>query len=99
MEILFSPGDVSCKKALSLDYKLPCFIVIRRISLISAYSLLSACHFPEITMATINFHVHQAMSAISSWAECSNTNNCAINQLATPLNETANAFLDATFLC
>jgi hypothetical protein len=36
-------------------------------------------------MATVDSQVLQAMSAISSWAECSNANDRAINQLATPL--------------
>ena len=41
------------------------------------------------------------MSAISSWTECSNTNDCATDRLATPQNDTANAhaFLDAAILC
>ena len=55
----------------------------------------------EITMATIDSHILQAMSAISSWAECNNMNDRAIDQLATPINETANAhaFLDVAILC
>ena len=55
----------------------------------------------EITMATIDSQVLRAMSAISSWAECSNTNDCTIDRLATPLNDTtsAHAFLDAAILC
>ena len=41
-------------------------------------------------MATIDSQVLRAMSAISSWAECSNTNDCAIDRLTTPLNDTTN---------
>ena len=55
----------------------------------------------EITMATIDSQVLRAMSAISSWAECNNTNDRAINRLATPINDTANAhaFLNIAILC
>ena len=51
-------------------------------------------------MATIDSQILRAISAISSWAECSNTNDCAINRLATPLNDIVNAhaFLDAAIL-
>ena len=42
-------------------------------------------------MATVDSQVLQAMSAISSWVECSNVNDCAIDRLATPLNDTVNA--------
>ena len=47
-------------------------------------------------MATIDSQVLRAMSAISSWAKCINTNDRAINLVATPINDTANAhaFLD-----
>ena len=52
----------------------------------------------EITMATIDSQVLRVMSA---WAECNNTNDCAIDRFATPLNDTASvhAFLDAAILC
>ena len=52
-------------------------------------------------MAFIDSQVLRAMSAISSWAEYSNTNDCVIDRLAMPLNDTANAhvFLYAAILC
>ena len=54
----------------------------------------------EITMTTVDSQILRAMSAISSWAECNNTNDCAIDQLTTPPNDTANAhaFLDIAIL-
>ena len=54
----------------------------------------------EITMATIDSQVLRAMSAISSWAVCNNMNDCAIDRLAMPLNDTASAhaFLDAAIV-
>jgi hypothetical protein len=39
----------------------------------------------EIMMANVDSQVIQAMSAISSWAECSKANDRAINRLTTPL--------------
>jgi hypothetical protein len=42
----------------------------------------------ELTMATVD---SQVLSAISSWAESTNANNHAIDQLAIPLNDTMNA--------
>ena len=55
----------------------------------------------EIIMATIDYQILRAMSAISNWAEFSNTNDYAIDRLATPLNDTASAhaFLDAAIPC
>ena len=52
-------------------------------------------------MATIDSQVLRAMSAILSWADCSNTSDCAIDRLAMALNDTvsAHAFLDAAILC
>jgi hypothetical protein len=47
-------------------------------------------------MATVDYKVLQAMSAISSWVDCSNANDHAIDRLAMPLNDAVNAhaFLD-----
>jgi hypothetical protein len=59
------------------------------IKIMRALRAITIIHtYPEISagaLATFDSQVLQAMSAISSWAECSKANDRAIDRLTTPL--------------